>query len=86
MAMLQLMRRKGYGNQGKKGNAVPHGFRSTFRDWCSENTNYPRDACEMALAHTIVDKTEAAYRRGDMLEVRRKLMTDWTYFVVSNRT
>jgi integrase len=51
-------------------NAVPHGFRSTFRDWAAECTNYPRDAAEMALAHTIGDKVEAAYRRGDLFEKR----------------
>ncbi|WP_428354037.1 tyrosine-type recombinase/integrase [Methyloprofundus sp.] len=53
------------------------GFRSTFRGWAAERTNYPRDLCEMALAHAIKDKTEAAYRRGDMIEKRRKLMQDW---------
>ena len=45
--------------------ATPHGFRSTFRDWCSERTNYPNEAAERALAHTVGDKVEAAYRRGD---------------------
>lgn len=54
-----------------------HGFRSTFRDWCSEKTNYPREVCEMALAHTIPDKVEAAYRRGDLFEKRRRLMREW---------
>ncbi len=54
-----------------------HGFRSSFRDWAGECTNYPRDLCEMALAHTIKDKTEAAYRRGEMLEKRRRMMSDW---------
>lgn len=57
-----------------------HGFRSTFRDWAGECTNYPRDLCEMALAHTIKDKAEAAYRRGDMLEKRRRMMDDWQKF------
>lgn len=57
--------------------AVPHGFRSTFRDWAAEKTDYPRDAAEMALAHTIADKVEAAYRRGDLFEKRRKMMRDW---------
>ena len=59
---------------------VPHGFRSTFRDWCAERTNYPRDLAEMALAHTIGDKVEAAYRRGDMLEKRRRMMAEWAAF------
>jgi len=54
-----------------------HGFRSTFRDWCSEMTSYPRDVAEMALAHTIGDKVEAAYRRGDLFEKRRTLMQEW---------
>lgn len=57
-----------------------HGFRSTFRDWCSEMTAYPRDVAEMALAHTIGNKVEAAYRRGDLFEKRRRLMQDWADF------
>ena len=60
--------------------AVPHGFRSTFRDWASERTNYPRDAAEMALAHAIGDKVEAAYRRGDLFDKRRRMMADWAAF------
>ena len=54
-----------------------HGFRSTFRDWAAEQTAYASEIVEMALAHAIKDKTEAAYRRGDLLEKRRHLMTDW---------
>lgn len=61
-------------------NCTVHGFRSSFRDWAGERTNYPRDLCEMALAHTIKDKAEAAYRRGDMLEKRRQMMQDWQKF------
>ncbi len=57
-----------------------HGFRSSFRDWVSEHTNYPNEICEMALAHMIKDKTEAAYRRGDILEKRRRMMNDWQKF------
>jgi integrase len=60
--------------------AVPHGFRSTFRDWCAEQTNYPREVAEMALAHTVADKVEAAYRRGDLFEKRRRLMEEWATF------
>jgi integrase len=60
--------------------AVPHGFRSTFRDWCSENTNYPREVAEMSLAHTIESKVEAAYRRGDLFQKRMKLMESWAEF------
>jgi integrase len=61
--------------------AVPHGFRSTFRDWAAERTNYPREAAEMALAHAIGDKVEAAYRRGDLFEKRRVMMEDWAGFL-----
>ena len=60
--------------------AVPHGFRSTFRDWCSECTDFPREVAEMALAHAISDKVEAAYRRGDLFEKRRQLMERWATF------
>jgi len=61
--------------------AVPHGFRSTFRDWAAERTNYPRDVAEMALAHAIGDKVEAAYRRGDLFEKRALMMSDWAAFL-----
>ncbi len=57
-----------------------HGFRSTFRDWAAERTSFPHELCEMALAHIVSDKTEAAYRRGDMLDKRRELMTAWAVF------
>jgi len=60
---------------------VPHGFRSTFRDWCSERTNYPHEVAEMALAHAVGNRTEAAYRRGDLFEKRRELMTLWAKFI-----
>lgn len=60
--------------------AVPHGFRSTFRDWVAERTNYQSDLAEMALAHTLRDKVEAAYRRGDMLDRRREMMQAWADF------
>ena len=70
MAFTALMRRHELG-------AVPHGFRSTFRDWAGEMTNHPRDAVELCLAHTIDTKTEAAYRRGDMLEKRAAIMQEW---------
>ncbi len=55
----------------------PHGFRSTFRDWAAEQTNYPRELAEAALAHVIGNKAEAAYQRGDLLEKRRKMMSAW---------
>ena len=57
-----------------------HGFRSTFRDWASERTNFPREVAEMALAHTIPSAVEAAYRRGDLFEKRRKLMEAWAAY------
>lgn len=60
--------------------AVPHGFRSTFRDWCSEDTNFPHNVAEMALAHTIGNKVEAAYRRGDLLAKRTRLMQTWAKY------
>lgn len=61
--------------------AVPHGFRSTFRDWAAERTTYPNEMAEMALAHTIGNKAEAAYRRGDLMERRRQMMNDWADFL-----
>jgi integrase len=79
MSMLMVLRRM-------KIKATVHGFRSSFRDWASEQTNFPRDVCEMALAHTIRDKTEAAYRRGDLVEKRRELMNAWAIFVLSYHT
>jgi integrase len=54
-----------------------HGLRSSFRDWCSERTNYPTHLAEQALAHTIGNAVERAYRRGDLFEKRRRLMADW---------
>jgi integrase len=62
-----------------RGDLTAHGFRSTFRDWCAE-TGQPADVAEAALAHIVGDKTEAAYRRGDLLERRRRLMTDWAQY------
>jgi integrase len=63
------------------GDATTHGFRSTFRDWASERTSFPRDVAEMALAHSIGDKVEAAYRRGDLFERRKLMMEEWATFV-----
>lgn len=62
---------------------VQHGFRSTFRDWAAEQTNYPNHVVEMALAHAIGDKVEAAYRRGDLFEKRSAMMSDWAAFLVT---
>ena len=71
MAMLKLLERMG------RGDLTAHGFRSSFRDWAAERTNFPRDVAEMALAHTIGDKVEGAYRRGDLFDKRRQLMQAW---------
>ena len=79
MTLSAVLRRMGVA-------AVPHGFRSTFRDWASERTNYPRDVAEMALAHAIGDKVEAAYRRGDLFEKRRLMLTDWGRFLAKVET
>src|SRR6516165_1178811 len=73
MAMLQLLR-------GMRPGLSVHGFRSTFRDWCAERTNYPSEVAEMALAHTVSDKVEAAYRRGDLKDKRRRLMSEWAKY------
>jgi integrase len=74
MAMTTVLRRMG------RGDITVHGFRSTFRDWAAERTNYPREVVEMALAHSIGDKVEAAYRRGDLFEKRRRLMSEWATY------
>ncbi|PSO13759.1 integrase [Sphingobium sp. AEW010] len=60
--------------------AVPHGFRSSFKDWASETTNFPNELSEAALAHAIPNKSEAAYRRGNLLEKRRVMMADWAAY------
>jgi integrase len=86
MALLQLMRGMGYGVKGPRGDYVPHGFRSSFRDWSGEVSSFPRDVAEMALAHTIENKVEAAYRRGDLFDKRRLMMNAWTNFLSLQRT
>jgi len=73
MAMSMLLRRM-------KVDATVHGFRSGFRDWSAECTGYAHEVCEMALAHVIGNKAEAAYRRGDLFEKRRRLMSDWAAY------
>jgi integrase len=77
MAMLQTLRRMG------RGDLTVHGFRSTFRDWTAERTTYPSEVAEAALAHVVGDKVEAAYRRGDLFDKRRKLMNAWASFCTS---
>ncbi len=76
MALLMTLRRM------NRADLTAHGFRSTFRDWVSETTATPREVAEMALAHSIGDAVEAAYRRGDLFEKRRELMEDWAGFCV----
>lgn len=77
MAFLMLLRRM------KRMDITAHGFRSTFRDWVSERTDFPRDVAEMALAHTVSDKVEAAYRRGDLLVKRKELAEAWSIYCTS---
>jgi integrase len=77
MAFLMLLRRMG------RGDLTTHGFRSTFSDWCAEQTAFPSEVREMALAHTVSDKTEAAYRRGDLFAKRRELVEAWARFCSS---
>ena len=78
MAMAMLLRRM-------KAEITVHGFRSTFRDWASETTGFPHEVCEMALAHVIANKAEAAYRRGDLFEKRRKLMAAWASYCARHK-
>jgi integrase len=80
MTLTAVLRRMG------RGDLTVHGFRSTFRDWCAEVTMHPTEVAEMALAHAVGDKVEAAYRRGDLFEKRRRLMDDWAAFVTSADT
>ena len=74
MALLGALRRMG------RTDVTSHGFRSTFSDWAAETTAYPREVVEMALAHAVSDKVEAAYRRGDLFEKRRRIMEDWSTY------
>ena len=80
MAMLAVLKRMG------RDDLTTHGFRSTFRDWAAERTNFPREVVEMALAHTIESKVEAAYRRGDLFQKRRQLMEAWVRFCASPKS
>ena len=74
MAILQTLRRMG------RDDLMVHGFRSTFRDWAEERTAFSGTLAEAALAHVVGDKVEAAYRRGDLFEKRRKLMDAWAQY------
>ena len=71
--ILQVLRRLGH-------KVTAHGFRSSFRDWCGDCTHYPREVAEAALAHSVGDQTERAYRRGTALEKRRELMEAWAAY------
>ncbi|MGU9980157.1 tyrosine-type recombinase/integrase [Phreatobacter sp. HK31-P] len=77
MAFLMLLRRM------ERNDITAHGFRSTFRDWVAERTDFPRDVAEMALAHSVSDKVEAAYRRGDLLAKRKELAEAWSGYCAS---
>jgi integrase len=78
MSMTAVLRRMGYGH------VTVHGMRSAFRDWAAEQTNFPREVAEMALAHAIGDKVEAAYRRGDLFNKRLRLAEMWSRFCTSS--
>ena len=74
MSLTAVLKRMG------RDDLTAHGFRSTFRDWAAETTNYPQEVAEMALAHAVGDKVEAAYRRGDLLAKRLRMMEDWARY------
>lgn len=78
MALLMIIRRMGL-------RVTTHGFRSSFSDWAAERTNFPREVVEMALAHAVKNKVEAAYRRGDLFDKRRDLMEAWSLFLDANK-
>ncbi|HEX3861486.1 MAG TPA: tyrosine-type recombinase/integrase [Stellaceae bacterium] len=78
MAMLALVKRR-----MKRDDITPHGFRSTFRDWAAERTTFSAEVAEMALAHTVADAVERAYRRGDLFDKRRRLMEAWAAYCTS---
>lgn len=92
MTVSAVMRRMSGADKAENGNgfldrvskrpAVPHGLRSTFRDWAAERTNFPGEMAEVALAHKISNAVEASYRRGDMIEKRRRMMAEWAEFLL----
>ena len=77
LADSKLLRELGVG-------AVPHGFRSSFRDWAAECSDAPREFCELALAHVNSDRVEAAYRHSDLFERRREVIQAWANYVEAN--
>jgi integrase len=78
-SLLDLLERMG------RRDITPHGFRSSFRDWCAECTDFPNHVVEMALAHAVENKVEAAYRRGDLIDHRRRLMAMWAEYCTTPR-
>jgi integrase len=83
---LSVMALKAVLHRMKTNDITVHGFRSTFRDWAAECTSYPNEVCEAALAHVIGNRVEAAYRRGDLFEKRRKLMDAWASYCSASKT
>jgi len=81
MTISAVMRRQGFTDSRTGRTAVPHGLRSTFRDWAAERTEYPRDMAEISLAHNVGSEVERAYRRGDQMEKRRAMMAAWGRFL-----
>jgi integrase len=77
--MLALLSRMGLAKQ-----VTAHGMRATFKTWATEQTNFQREVVEFALGHTIKSEVEAAYQRGDLLEKRRRLMSEWSAFITGN--
>jgi integrase len=80
MAMAEVLKRMG------RVDITVHGFRSAFRDWAAERTGYPNHVVEMALAHVVGNKVEAAYRRGDLFAKRARLMADWARYCATKPT
>ncbi|MCF8707782.1 hypothetical protein L3X40_07735 [Rhizorhapis sp. SPR117] len=80
MSMPMLLRRMSIDH------ATVHGFRSSFRDWAGEMTHFPREVAEAALAHSVGNEVERAYRRGDALEKRREMMTAWAEYLYGGQT
>ena len=81
MTISAVMREQAFIDSRTGRTAVPHGLRSTFRDWAAERTEYPRDMAEIALAHNVGSEVERAYRRGDQMEKRRAMMAAWGRFL-----
>lgn len=80
MSLLMTLKRMG------RDELTTHGFRSTFRDWAAERTNFPREVAKVALAHSVGNQVEAAYRRGDFFDKRRRLMENWAEYCERAKT